>query len=577
MDSFFNSLPDIFRSGGQDPFFFAQNAAFHQEAMDPQGVGMANGPPPASAKALRQLPTVSVTPEDLVDESNRECCICLEENHLRDRVMRLPCAHIFHQKCIVDWLTKHCTCPVCRYELETGCPQYERSRKARMRSRKPRIHRYVLERMSIQELRNLAKEMNIAWPRRIREKNDILDVFSNSGKIEIIAAPKPVEFELEKLRSMGVTKLRSTMADAGVFFDPRDVVEKEDMVRIFCNSGRLVLIARSDDGNEDDKKPAAATCYQAPDPPEEPSMNIESVQNNNSSINPSAQLGASIKKGSTNTVMKSHNQGPFVETVEEEEERVDELFGTATSMFGDNDDINGNARVTEERKVIRSPNKIQEQNIKERNPMTGLDNAMLCDKSSPNNVDNESYKREEESSIPNAALISDSANVQVNASDYDYEMFTENDEKVAADYAMFEGYTISDLRSAALSLNVDLSSCIERSEIIDKLVRTRNGLQIDVKDFHQWSVSDVRAVAAATGIDLSKCADRDSMVRQLVIESRSRPHIASYLASLKPLAKLSVSDIRNLAREWRVNLNGCIEKEEMIHRLVAATSPSSST
>jgi hypothetical protein len=36
-------------------------------------------PAPASRKAVRQLPTVVVTPEDLVDPNNRECCICLEE------------------------------------------------------------------------------------------------------------------------------------------------------------------------------------------------------------------------------------------------------------------------------------------------------------------------------------------------------------------------------------------------------------------------------------------------------------------------------------------------------------------
>ena len=35
-------------------------------------------PPPASKRAIRQLPIVKVTPEDLVDENNRECCICLE-------------------------------------------------------------------------------------------------------------------------------------------------------------------------------------------------------------------------------------------------------------------------------------------------------------------------------------------------------------------------------------------------------------------------------------------------------------------------------------------------------------------
>jgi hypothetical protein len=34
--------------------------------------------PPASQRAIQQLPTVMVSPEDLVDEANRECCICFE-------------------------------------------------------------------------------------------------------------------------------------------------------------------------------------------------------------------------------------------------------------------------------------------------------------------------------------------------------------------------------------------------------------------------------------------------------------------------------------------------------------------
>lgn len=48
-------------------------AAAPAPAAQPQRV------PPASQKAVRQLPTIKVTPEDLVDPSNRECCICLEE------------------------------------------------------------------------------------------------------------------------------------------------------------------------------------------------------------------------------------------------------------------------------------------------------------------------------------------------------------------------------------------------------------------------------------------------------------------------------------------------------------------
>lgn len=47
-----------------------QQAAQH--AVNPNRI------PPASARAIRQLPTIAVAPEDLVDENNRECCICME-------------------------------------------------------------------------------------------------------------------------------------------------------------------------------------------------------------------------------------------------------------------------------------------------------------------------------------------------------------------------------------------------------------------------------------------------------------------------------------------------------------------
>lgn len=63
--------------------------------------GASQGAPPASLKAIRRLPTICVKPEDLVDASNRECSICLEAISLGEKVTRLPCAHIFHQNCIV--------------------------------------------------------------------------------------------------------------------------------------------------------------------------------------------------------------------------------------------------------------------------------------------------------------------------------------------------------------------------------------------------------------------------------------------------------------------------------------------
>lgn len=53
--------------------FMAARQATQRQAEQPRG------PLAASDKAVQQLRAVVITPEDLVDPSNRECCICLEE------------------------------------------------------------------------------------------------------------------------------------------------------------------------------------------------------------------------------------------------------------------------------------------------------------------------------------------------------------------------------------------------------------------------------------------------------------------------------------------------------------------
>ena len=46
-----------------------------------------------------------------------ECVVCREELHAGERVKILPCAHLFHPKCIDQWLTKHAQCPIDRMKL----------------------------------------------------------------------------------------------------------------------------------------------------------------------------------------------------------------------------------------------------------------------------------------------------------------------------------------------------------------------------------------------------------------------------------------------------------------------------
>ena len=171
-------------------------------------------------------------------------------NNLHDKVMRLPCAHIFHCECISEWLTKSCTCPVCRYELQTDDPMYEKGRLERMKHRKPRYAKYELERMRIRDLSALCSRLKIPTD-CMTEKKELIRSILESGKVDMIIAPKPVEYKLSELKGLGVGKLKRAMGDAGVFFDAKDVIEKEDMVMIFVNSGRVVLLAEEDTSMED--------------------------------------------------------------------------------------------------------------------------------------------------------------------------------------------------------------------------------------------------------------------------------------------------------------------------------------
>mmetsp|Transcript_43458 Transcript_43458/g.55813 ORF Transcript_43458/g.55813 Transcript_43458/m.55813 type:complete len:295 (+) Transcript_43458:77-961(+) len=149
---------------------------------------LSHGPPPASASALDALPDVAVTEEDLKDEGNSTCCVCLEDYELGERVTRLPCGHLLHCECVSGWLKKHCTCPVCRYELRTDNPEFERGRNVRMAEQRPRYRLEALKSKRVHELRRLASAVGVN-PQGCLEKQDLVDRLVNSQRIDIIPEP----------------------------------------------------------------------------------------------------------------------------------------------------------------------------------------------------------------------------------------------------------------------------------------------------------------------------------------------------------------------------------------------------
>lgn len=80
------------------------------------------GPPPASRASVDALEEVKVSGKDAA----AQCAVCKDEFELGKYAKRMPCSHMYHADCILPWLAQHNSCPVCRYEMPTDNPEYDR-------------------------------------------------------------------------------------------------------------------------------------------------------------------------------------------------------------------------------------------------------------------------------------------------------------------------------------------------------------------------------------------------------------------------------------------------------------------
>ncbi|KAL3828666.1 hypothetical protein ACJIZ3_017468 [Penstemon smallii] len=78
---------------------------------------------PAPQSTIDALPTIRITQTHLRKDEmgnpnpDATCAVCLVDFELGARARKMPCAHIFHSDCIVNWLRQRNSCPVCRIEL----------------------------------------------------------------------------------------------------------------------------------------------------------------------------------------------------------------------------------------------------------------------------------------------------------------------------------------------------------------------------------------------------------------------------------------------------------------------------
>lgn len=87
------------------------------------------GAPPAAASFIENLSSVVIS-KSYERNGGVTCPVCKDDMPITTVAKQLPCMHLYHSSCILPWLSSRNTCPVCRYELPTDDPEYERSKHA---------------------------------------------------------------------------------------------------------------------------------------------------------------------------------------------------------------------------------------------------------------------------------------------------------------------------------------------------------------------------------------------------------------------------------------------------------------
>ncbi|KAF0931389.1 hypothetical protein E2562_004526 [Oryza meyeriana var. granulata] len=119
-----DELGDIFRSVGWEVLPVPLDEDDFEVLPGHVADAAAGGAPPAARAAVERLQVVAISRE----EAAWGCAVCKDGITQGELATRLPCAHFYHGACIEPWLAIRNSCPVCRYELPTDDPEYEKRR-----------------------------------------------------------------------------------------------------------------------------------------------------------------------------------------------------------------------------------------------------------------------------------------------------------------------------------------------------------------------------------------------------------------------------------------------------------------
>jgi len=199
--------------------------------------------PPVKEGVLESLPHVVVTKEDLLDQTNSQCSICLEKYTPGARATRILCGHLFCTNCLTGWLSSANSCPVCRYELPTERADFEEGRKDRMKGRKAVLKEGDLMMMSGPALERLLSVLEISTEDCV-EKADLLDLLRTNPDVQISLDRSGVSYVEADFAQLNLHAMCALMQRHGITLPPPrfhkdDQTMRAEVVRRFRAAGLM--------------------------------------------------------------------------------------------------------------------------------------------------------------------------------------------------------------------------------------------------------------------------------------------------------------------------------------------------
>lgn len=69
-------------------------------------------------KELKKNNNIIINTKPVPNEKENDCSICFEKIEIGEKIFDLDCKHVFHEKCLSNWVKYKQDCPVCRDSIK---------------------------------------------------------------------------------------------------------------------------------------------------------------------------------------------------------------------------------------------------------------------------------------------------------------------------------------------------------------------------------------------------------------------------------------------------------------------------